>query len=319
MSLSRRHFILSGAASGVSGAALAADYPNRPVRILVGFPSGSGPDLVARVIADRLSKQLGQSVMVEPKPGAASNIATEMAVKSAPDGYTLLLATGSNAWNTTLYEHLSYDFLSSITPIGQIYRAPAVFVVHPSIPARNVKEFIAYAKAHPGQVNMASNGNGSTGHVYGGLFSMLTGTQMVHVPYRDNPLPDLLSGRTQAYFSPISSSVPFIRDGKLRALGVTSAEAWPMLPDVPTIAASVPGFEAGGWMGLAGPRNIPVEVVTILNHEINAAIADPVVRQHIANLGGEAIGGTPTEFGTFMADYTAKWARVIRFAHIMID
>ena len=187
------------------------------------------------------------------------------------------------------------------------------------MPFKTVKDLVAYAKANPNKINMASNGNGSTGHIYGGLFTMLTGTQMVHVPYRDNPLPDLIAGRTQASFSPISSAAPFVQDGKLRALGVTSTEPWYLLPELPTIAQAVPGFDAGGWMGIVGPRNLPSDVVDILNREINAAIADPTFKSRIGDLGGEAIGGTPVEFGTFMADYTEKWAKVIRFANIKID
>ena len=319
MSLSRRNVLIGSGSILAAGSARAATYPDRPVRLIVGFPSGSGPDLVGRVLADWLSRRLGQSFVVEPKPGAGSNVATEQVIKSSADGYTLLMASGSNAWNATLYQNLSYDFLRSVTPVGRIYRAPAMFVIHPDVPAKTTADFIAYAKANPNKINMASNGNGSTGHIYGGLFTMLTGTQMVHVPYRDNPLPDLIAGRTQASFSPISSAAPFVQDGKLRALGVTSTEPWYLLPELPTIAQAVPGFDAGGWMGIVGPRNLPSDVVDILNREINAAIADPTLKSRIGDLGGEAIGGTPAEFGSFMADYTEKWAKVIRFANIKID
>ena len=319
MSLSRRNVLIGSGSILAAGSARAATYPDRPVRLIVGFPSGSGPDLVGRVLADWLSRRLGQSFVVEPKPGAGSNVATEQVIKSSADGYTLLMASGSNAWNATLYQNLSYDFLRSVTPVGRIYRAPAMFVIHPDVPAKTTADFIAYAKANPNKINMASNGNGSTGHIYGGLFTMLTGTQMVHVPYRDNPLPDLIAGRTQASFSPISSAAPFVQDGKLRALGVTSPEPWYLLPELPTIAQTVPGFDAGGWMGIVGPRNLPSDVVDILNREINAAIADPTLKSRIGDLGGEAIGGTPAEFGSFMADYTEKWAKVIRFANIKID
>ena len=319
MSLSRRNLLIGSGSILAAGSARAATYPDRPVRLIVGFPSGSGPDLVGRVLADWLSRRLGQSFVVEPKPGAGSNVATEQVIKSSADGYTLLMASGSNAWNATLYQNLSYDFLRSVTPVGRIYRAPAMFVIHPDVPAKTTADFIAYAKANPNKINMASNGNGSTGHIYGGLFTMLTGTQMVHVPYRDNPLPDLIAGRTQASFSPISSAAPFVQDGKLRALGVTSPEPWYLLPELPTIAQTVPGFDAGGWMGIVGPRNLPSDVVDILNREINAAIADPTLKSRIGDLGGEAIGGTPAEFGSFMADYTEKWAKVIRFANIKID
>jgi tripartite-type tricarboxylate transporter receptor subunit TctC len=319
----RRSFV--GLATGAACAAtlpgrlLAADYPTRPVRLLVGFPAGSGPDLVARLTGAWLSERLGQSFVIDDRPGAGSNVATEAALQATPDGYTLLLASGSNGFNATLYDRLSFNFTRDITPIASIYRAPNVLVVHPSVPATTLPDFIAHAKANPGKLNMASNGNGSTGHIYGGLFKMMTGVDMVHVPYRDNPLPDLLDGRTQVYFSPISSAAPFIKTGKLRALGVTSPERWSATPEFPTIAQFVPGFEAMGWMGLAASRGAPPEVVETLNREVKAALADETFRRRLADFGGEPFGGTPREFGDFIAAYTEKWAKVIRFAGIRPD
>jgi len=299
--------------------AMALDYPTRPVRLLVGFPASSGPDLVARLIGSWLSERLGQSFVIENRPGAGSNVATEVVVNAPADGHTLLLASGSNGFNATLYERLNFNFLRDIAPVGSIYRAPNILVVHPSVPAANTREFIAYAKANPGKLNMASNGNGSTGHIYGGLFRMMTGIDMVHVPYRDNPLPDLLEGRTQVYFSPISSAIGFIKAGRLRALGVTSATPWAMTPDTPTVGEAVPGFEASGWMGIGAPRNIAPDIVALLNREINAALADAKFQQSLAGFGGEVFGGSPSDFGAFMAAYTEKWGKVISFAGIKPD
>jgi hypothetical protein len=299
--------------------AMALDYPTRPVRLLVGFPASSGPDLVARLIGSWLSERLGQSFVIENRPGAGSNVATEVVVNAPADGHTLLLASGSNGFNATLYERLNFNFLRDIAPVGSIYRAPNILVVHPSVPAANTREFIAYAKANPGKLNMASNGNGSTGHIYGGLFRMMTGVDMVHVPYRDNPLPDLLEGRTQVYFSPISSAIGFIKSGKLRALGVTSATPWAMTPDTPTVGEAVPGFEASGWMGISAPRGIDPEIVALLNKEINAALGDAKFQQSLAGFGGDVFGGSPSDFGAFMAAYTEKWGKVISFAGIKPD
>ena len=323
MTINRRKYLqMTGAsalASAASGPAFALDYPTRPVRLIVGFPASSGPDLVARLIGNWLSERLGQSFVIENRPGAGSNVATEVAVRAPADGYTLLLASGSNGFNATLYDKLTFNFLRDIVPVGSIYRAPNILVVHPSVPAANTREFVAYAKANPGKLNMASNGNGSTGHIYGGLFRMMTGVDMVHVPYRDNPLPDLLEGRTQVYFSPISSAIGFIKSGKLRALGVTSATPWAMTPDTPTVGEAVPGFEASGWMGISAPRGIDPEIVALLNKEINAALGDAKFQQSLAGFGGEVFGGSPSDFGAFMAAYTEKWGKVISFAGIKPD
>ena len=298
---------------------LAATYPERPIRLLVGFPAGSGPDLVARLVGERLTQTLGQPWVIEDRPGAGSNIATEAAAHAAADGYTVMLLSGSNAWNTSLYPNLPFDFLRDFAPVGSIYRAPAVMVVHPSIPATTVGEFISYAKRAPGAINMASNGNGSTGHIYGSLFRMMTGIEMTHVPYQGNPLPDLLAGRTQIYFSPISSASEFIRDGKLRALGVTSMLRWKALPDVPTIADTVSGFEAGGWMGLAVPRLTDPEIIRRLSAALRLVLEDPKMAIRIGDFGGEVFSGSADDFGRFMQDYTKKWAGVIRQANIRPD
>ena len=323
MTINRRKFLqMTGAsalASAASGPAFALDYPTRPVRLIVGFPASSGPDLVARLIGNWLSERLGQSFVIENRPGAGSNVATEVAVRAPADGYTLLLASGSNGFNATLYDKLTFNFLRDIVPVGSIYRAPNILVVHPSVPAANTREFVAYAKANPGKLNMASNGNGSTGHIYGGLFRMMAGVDMVHVPYRDNPLPDLLEGRTQVYFSPISSAIGFIKSGKLRALGVTSATPWAMTPDTPTVGEAVPGFEASGWMGISAPRGIDPEIGALLNKEINAALGDAKFQQSLAGFGGDVFGGSPSDFGAFMAAYTEKWGKVISFAGIKPD
>ena len=324
MTINRRKFLQMTGASALASAAtsspaFALDYPTRPVRLIVGFPASSGPDLVARLIGNWLSERLGQSFVIENRPGAGSNVATEVAVRAPADGYTLLLASGSNGFNATLYDKLTFNFLRDIVPVGSIYRAPNILVVHPSVPAANTREFVAYAKANPGKLNMASNGNGSTGHIYGGLFRMMTGVDMVHVPYRDNPLPDLLEGRTQVYFSPISSAIGFIKSGKLRALGVTSATPWAMTPDTPTVGEAVPGFEASGWMGISAPRGIDPEIVALLNNEINAALGDAKFQQSLGGFGGEVFGGSPSDFGAFMAAYTEKWGKVISFAGIKPD
>ncbi len=323
MNMDRRAFCqmtgASAVASAASSRAFARDYPTRPVKLIVGFPASSGPDLVARLIGNWLSERLGQSFVIENRPGAGSNVATEVVVRAPADGYTLLLASGSNGFNAALYDKLTFNFLRDIAPVGSIYRAPNILVVHPSVSAANTRDFVAFAKANPGKLNMASNGNGSTGHIYGGLFRMITGVDMVHVPYRDNPLPDLLEGRTQVYFSPISSAIGFIKSGKLRALGVTSATPWAMTPDTPTVAEAVPGFEASGWMGIGAPRGITPEIVALLNKEINAALGDVKFQQSLAGFGGEVFGGSPSDFGAFMAAYTEKWGKVISFAGIKPD
>jgi tripartite-type tricarboxylate transporter receptor subunit TctC len=320
MTVSRRIFAtLASIALLASQSATAADFPTKPIRLLVGFPAGSAPDIIARYVTAPMADKLGQPIVVEPRPGAGSNIATETVVRAAPDGYTLLLCSGSNTWNMTLYQKLPFNFLEDTVPVGAIHRGPSVLVVNPSVPAKDIAELIAWLKANPGKVNMASNGNGSVGHIYGSLFRMMTGVDMVHVPYRDNPIPELLDGRTQVYFSPMTSAIEFIRTGKLRALGVTSPGRWSSLPDVPAVAEFVPGFEAFGWMGLCAPKNTPKEVVAILNRELNAALNLPDIRRRIVEIGGEVMPGTPEAFGAFMANYMQSWAKVIRFAGIKVE
>ncbi len=320
MRLRRRSFL--SLTAGIVGlpalirSAAALDYPTRPVRIIVGFGPGSGTDITARLLGQRLSERLGQSFIVDDRPGAATNIATEAVVRAAPDGYTLLLVSLPNAVNASLYGDLTYNFIRDTAPVAAIDWVPNVMAVNPNVPARTVPEFIAYAKANAGKINMASNGPGSASHVAGELFKMMAGVDMLHVPYRSSFLPDLLDGRVQVVFSSIPTSIADIRAGKLRALGVTSTTRSESLPDVPTIAEAVPGYEAVGWLGLSAPANTPAEVIGILNKEINAALADPEIKARLAALGGVPTPMTPSAFGQYVADETDKWAKVIKFGNI---
>ena len=320
MRLRRRSFL--SLTAGVVGlpalvrSAAALDYPTRPVRIIVGFGPGSGTDITARLLGQRLSERLGQSFVVDDRPGAATNIATEAVVRAAPDGYTLLLVSLPNAVNASLYGDLAYNFMRDTAPVAAIDWVPNVMAVNPSVPAQTVPEFVAYAKANPGKINMASNGPGSASHVAGELFKMMVGVDMLHVPYRSSFLPDLLDGRVQVVFSSIPTSIADIRAGKLRALGVTSTTRSESLPDVPAIAESVPGYEAVGWLGLSAPANTPAQVIGILNKEINAALADPEIKARLAALGGVPTPMTPSAFGQYVADETDKWAKVIKFGNI---
>ena len=320
MRLRRRSFL--SLTAGVVGlpalvrSAAALDYPTRPVRIIVGFGPGSGTDITARLLGQRLSERLGQSFIVDDRPGAATNIATEAVVRAAPDGYTLLLVSLPNAVNASLYGDLAYNFMRDTAPVAAIDWVPNVMAVNPSVPAQTVPEFVAYAKANPGKINMASNGPGSASHVAGELFKMMVGVDMLHVPYRSSFLPDLLDGRVQVVFSSIPTSIADIRAGKLRALGVTSTTRSESLPDVPAIAKSVPGYEAVGWLGLSAPANTPAQVIGILNKEINAALADPEIKARLAALGGVPTPMTPSAFGQYVADETDKWAKVIKFGNI---
>jgi tripartite-type tricarboxylate transporter receptor subunit TctC len=299
--------------------AWAEPYPVRPARIVVGFAPGVTPDIAARVIAQWLSQRLGQQFIVENRTGAAGNIATEYVVRAKPDGYTLLLVTTTNAVNTTLYDGLAFDFVRDTAPVAGIMRAPLVMAVPPSFPARTVPEFIAYAKANPGRINMGSAGNGTIQHMAGELFKMMTGIDIVHVPYRTALIPDLLAGQVQVVFNPISTLVGNIQAGQVRVLAVTGTARVPSLPDVPTVAESVPGYEAGSWYGLAAPRNTPPELMAKLNGEIGAALADPAIKVRLAELGAEPFAMTPTGFGNFLADETEKWGKVVRGANIRID
>jgi tripartite-type tricarboxylate transporter receptor subunit TctC len=320
--LPRRQFLLL-AASAAAVPALAPvtraqTYPARPVRIVVGFPAGLTPDIMARLVAQWLSDRLGQPFIVENRPGATGNIGTEVVVRASPDGYTLLLAAQPNAINATLYRHLAYDFRRDIAPVASLVRGPLVMEVNPAVPAGTVAEFIAYAKANPGKINMASGGNGSPQHVAGELFKMMAGIDMVHVPYQ-NPLPDLLGGQVQVYFGPIASSLGYIRDGKLRALAVTGPTRSAVLPDVATVAETLPGYDASSWYGIGAPAGTAADVIEKLNSEIDAALADPALKARLIELGVEPMPMTPTAFGKFIADETDKWGKVVKFASLKVE
>ena len=322
MKLLRRQLLhlVAGAAAlpAVSRFALALDYPTRPIHVIVGYPPGSGPDIEARLIGQWLSERLGQPFIVENRPGAASNLATEAVVHAPPDGYTLLLVASANASNATLYDKLSFNFIRDIAPVASIMRAPFVMQVNPSFPARSVPEFIAYAKANPGKINMASSGNGTLPHVCGELFKMMTGIDMLHVPYRGGApaMVDLMSGQVQVGFSVVTETIEHIKSGKLRALAVTTAARSEVLPDVPTIGEFVPGYEASAWVGIGAPRNTPAEIIEKLNADINAGLTDPKLKARFAELGATVFVGSPADFGRFIADETEKWAKVVKFAGI---
>ena len=296
----------------------AQTYPSRPIRILVGFPAGGTPDILTRLVGQWLQDHLGQPVVVEDKPGASSNLATEAVVRSAADGYTLLAAGSPNAINASLYDKLNYNFIRDIAPVASIVRLPDVMVVNPEFPAKTVPEFIAYAKANPGKLAMASAGIGTSGHVAGELFKMMAGVDLLHVPYRGGPpaVADLLGGRVQVLFDVLTNSLALIRSSKLRALAVTTAVRCEALPDVPTVAEFVPGYEASYWTGLAAPAGTSADIVEKLNHEINAALADPKIKARIIDLGGTVLAGSAADFGKLIAADTEKWAKVIASAGI---
>ena len=322
MKFLRRQFLklaaVVAAAAAVPQFASALDYPTRPVRIIAGFAAGGGVDVTARLIGQWLTDRLGQSFVIENRPGAGGNIGTEAVVNAAPDGYTLLLATVPNAVNASLYEKLSFNFIRDIVPVAGIIRVPMVILLNPSVPAATVAEFISYAKANPDKVNMASAGNGSAPHMAGELFKMMAGVNLVHVPYRGQgpALTDLLGGQVQVLFAATPGTSEYITTGKLRALAVTSASRAEMLPELKTVADFVPGYEASQWYGIGVPRNTPVEIVDKLNKEINAAIADPAMKARFAAIGGEPLPGSPAEFGKLIAEETEKWGRVVRAAGI---
>jgi len=300
----------------VSRIAWAQAYPTRPVRLIVGLAAGGGADIAARLIGQWLSERLGQQFLIENRPGAGSNIATEVVVRAPSDGYTLLLVNAPAAINATLYEKLSFNVIRDIAPVASISRVPNVLVVHPSFPAKTVPEFIAYTKVNPGKISMASPGIGSPGHVAGELFKMMTGINIVHVPYRGAApaLTDLLGGQVQVYFATTPASIEYIRSGTLRPLAVTSATRWEGLPDIPTLSDFVPGFEATSWYGIGAPRNTPTEIIEKLNKEINAGIADPKMKVRLADLGGTVIPGSPADFGKLIAEETEKWGKVVKFS-----
>ena len=316
----RRNFLhlVAGAAAlpVVSRVARAQAYPSRPVRVIVGFTAGSASDIVARLMGQWLSERLGQQFLVENRPGAGTNIGTEAVVRAPADGYTLLLVNSSNAINATLYDKLSFVFLRDIVPVAGILRAPLVLVVHPSFPAKTVPEFIAFAKANPGKVTMASPGNGSSPHVSGELFKMMAGIDMTHVPYRGGGqmMTDLIAGQVQVSFIGLTVAIEHIRSGKLRALAVAAATRSDVLPDIPTVSDFVPGYEASAFWGVGAPRNTPAEIIDKLNNEINAV--DPELKRRLAEGGGTVLLGSPADFGKFVSDETEKWAKVIKFANI---
>jgi tripartite-type tricarboxylate transporter receptor subunit TctC len=293
-------------------------YPSRPIRWIVGFAPGGGNDLVARLVGQRLSERLGQAFVIENRPGAAGNLAADTVIHARPDGYTLLLASSNNATNAALYDNLGFDFLRDIVPVAGIGRTPLVMAVNPSVPAKTVPEFIAYAKANPGKVNMGSAGTGGIGHLAGEQFKMMTGVGMTHVPYRGNgpALTGLLGGEVHVLFPSLASALEFVSTGKLRALAIAGAERAEKLPALPTVAESVPGFEASTWYGVGAPKNTLAEIIEKLNVAINSAIADPKLKARFTDLGGTALAGSPADFGKFIADEIEKWATVIKFAGI---
>jgi len=322
MKFSRRTFLSLAAGAAVmptvSQIAHTQSYPNRPVRLVVGFAPGGGNDITARLMGQWLSERLGQPFVIENRPGAGTNVATEAVVNAAPDGYTILFVAPSAAINATLYEKLNFNFIRDLAPIAGIMRIPNVMVVNPSVPARTIPEFIAYAKANPGKINVASPGVGTSVHLSAELFKMMTGVDMVHVAYKGSApsLTDLLGGQVQVSFATMPASIGFIRTGKLRALAVTTATRSPALPEVPTVGEFVPGYEVSTWYGLCARMGTPAEVIDKINKEINAGLADPTMKARLADLGGVTIAGSPGDFGKLVADETEKWAKVIRAANI---
>jgi len=323
MRFARRQFLraLGGLVAGpaLPRAACAQAYPARPVHMIVPFPGGSAPDIIARLVGQWLSEQLGQQFVVENKPGAGSNIGTELVVKAPPDGYTILLDVLTNVLNVSLYRNLGFDFMRDIAPVSAIANAPYVILVTNSLPAKTVPEFIAYGKANPGKINMASGGIGTSSHIFGTLFMMMAGIQMVHVPYRTNYMSDLIGGQVQVVINPIPQSMEFVRAGKVRALAVTTKARLDALPDLPTADQFVPGYEALGWYGLGAPRATPAAIVAKLNAAINAALAAPAAKARLADLGVEPMIMTPEQCAAFIAAENEKWGKVIRDADIKLD
>jgi tripartite-type tricarboxylate transporter receptor subunit TctC len=325
MNLRRRQFLhlTAGAAAlpAVSRIAGAQTYPARPVRIIVGFPAGGVTDIVARLMGQRLSERLGQQFVIENRSGANGQIATEAVVRAAPDGYTLLLANSADAINATLYEKLNFNFIRDIAPVASIVDAPLVMEVHNSVPANTVPEFIAYAKANPGKINMASGGIGSAPHVAGELFKMMAGVNMVHVPYRGSApaIIEMIGGQVQVMFDTLPSSIEYIRAGKLRALAVTTAKRLDVLPDLPIVGDFLPGFLASSWQSLCAPKKTPAEIIEKLNHEINAALSDRKIEAQLEALGLRELSGSPSDYGKFIAEDTEKWAKVVKFSRARAD
>jgi tripartite-type tricarboxylate transporter receptor subunit TctC len=319
MQIPRRRFLYLATSAAVLTAVSQANaqaYPTRQVHLIVGWPPGGGADLFTRLISQRLSERLGQPIIIENRPGAGSNLATEAVVKAPPDGYTLLHISAANAWNAILYDNLHFNFIRDTAPVASMVHGVGILEVHPSFPAKSVPELIAQAKANPGKITMASGGVGSPQHVYGELFKMMTGVDMLHVPYRGGgpALTDLLAGQVQVMFDTLATSLEHIRAGKLRALAVTSATRSEVLSDIPTVDDFVPGYEGTSWQGIGAPRNTPTEIINKLNKEINAVLADPQMAAQITDYGYTVFESSPAEFSRFIAEYTEKWAKVIRFS-----
>jgi tripartite-type tricarboxylate transporter receptor subunit TctC len=306
---------------GPIGSASALDYPTRPIRFVVGYPAGGATDIVARLIGQRLSERLGQQFVIENKPGAGNNIGTETVTNAAPDGYTVLLVNPANFINTSLYAKLNFDFMRDIAPVASFLRVPNVMTVALDVPAKTVAEFIAYVKANPDKVNMASSGNGTSVHLSGEMFMAMSGAKMEHIPYKGAApaITDLLGNRVQVIFDNMPSIISHIHSGSLRALAVTTAERSPQLPDVPTLAETVPGYEASALFGMGAPKKTPPEIIEKLNREINAVLAEPEMKKRLIELGGEPLTGTPEAFGAMMAAETAKWEKVVKFAGVKVE
>jgi tripartite-type tricarboxylate transporter receptor subunit TctC len=325
MAPSRREFVrfsgLAAAAFAAPRIAWAEAYPTRPVHVVVGFSAGGGVDTIARLMGQWLSERFGQQFIVVNRPGAGSNIAAESVVKAIPDGYTLLQLNIANAINATLYEKLNFDVVRDIVPVAGIIRVPLVMVINPSFPTKTVPEFIAYAKANPGKINMASGGNGSPQHIAGEQFKMMAGVNLTHVPYRGNApaLTDLIGGQVQVMFDTTPASIEHIRAGQIRPMAVTTAIRSEVLPDLPTVGDFVPGYEASSWYGVGAPKNTPAAIIDALNKEINAGLADPKMKAKLANFDAIALAGSPADFGKFMADETEKLSKVIRAAHLKVE
>jgi len=321
----RRQFLrlVAGATalSAVFRPAHAQAYPSRPIRLILGFAAGGSADIVARLIAQFVSERIGQPVIVENRTGASSNLAGEAVARSAPDGYTLLYVTTVNAINATFFDNLKFELKRDFAPVSGVTRAPNVLEINPSVPANTVAEFIAYAKANPGKLNMASSGNGTSIHLAGELFKAMTGTNLVHVPYRSPPqaMTDLLAGQVQVMFDVMTQGLQHIKEGRLRALAVTTAARSDALPDVPTVAETVPGYEASSWSGVCAPSGTPAAIVAMLNKEINAALTDPTIKARLASMGSTAITGSPAEFAAFLSEEADKWGKVVRSANIKAE
>ncbi|HET9903823.1 MAG TPA: tripartite tricarboxylate transporter substrate binding protein [Xanthobacteraceae bacterium] len=318
----RRFLALSAgvlAAPAVARFAHAETYPSRPIKMIVGFPAGNAPDVMARLIGQWLTEKLGQQVVIENRPGAASNIAMDALVNAAPDGYTIGMTVLTNVFNQSLYSNLRFNFLTDVAHVGGIADAPYLMMVNPKVPAKNVAEFVAYAKANPGKLNFASGGNGASSHIFGELFKMLAGVDLVHVPYRSNYMPDMISGQVQVTFSPIPQGITYHRSGELRTLGISTTKRLPSLPDIPTIAETVRGYEALGWYGLGAPKATPPDIVKALNAALNAGLTDPKLKERIASLGVQPMPTTPEEFTRFVLREHEKWSKVIKDAGIKLS